>query len=186
MMRKKKKDTGEQVVDVVVDPHEGTVINLRLHVFGTVSEELRHALTPPWAEWMRAMYGIRELGSSGTSVVEGRASVSSALSAVGAHMSHHLGALSVLVGVMEELGWHVGLHANTLICTRVGLSAEAARKELEQAGLFGALIPFAELDEVGAPLLGVKGRGESPNGSENRYPARKRSRGGTCTAPGPG
>lgn len=134
--------------DVTLD-----VVTLRITLFESASTELRTYMTPPWPMWVEDLYTLHEFGSSVTNVKEGQASLSSAITALVGHMHHHLNLAALVIGSLEETGWHIGMHKDDVVCTLVGSTADKAREDLKKAGLWAPLLTLAMLGEDGLPLL---------------------------------
>ncbi len=134
-------------------------VSLTLHLYRPAGQELHEALTPPWPEWMTSIYRDQQLGSSLISVTEGRTSISAAVFALSFHLHHHLGAVSLVTGTLEEAGWHVAVVGDGIVCTRFGRTVSQVRTELASLGLLAPLVKIAQLGEDGFPLLSYSGHG---------------------------
>lgn len=133
-----------------------TVKNLavRLRMFDRPSTELQNALHPPWPDWMGARYGLEAAGDQQIDADAGVVTVSAALGALAEELRHRLDVLSFVCGAVETLGWEVTLDGDTLLA-RTHLTRDAARSQLEHAGVAGPMCKVSEIDDDGWPLMFV-------------------------------
>ena len=121
---------------------------VRLRLFGTVEEELKNALHPPWPQWMRRLYGVDPTAPS----QPGEVSISAALGAVAERLKKRVELASWVVSAMEDLGWHPELDGEHVLVSKV-IVPELALAELEEAGIAGPMSAICDLDERGRPRL---------------------------------
>jgi hypothetical protein len=126
-------------------------VAVRMHLFAMPSQEIMHALKPPWPRWMRRLYELEKL-SGAANPEEGEVSLSAAVSAVGTRLRHRLEIVSWCVAALEEIGWDVAVDGEDLVASKVTLP-ELARAELDEHGIYGPLSHVSELDEHGLPRL---------------------------------
>jgi hypothetical protein len=122
---------------------------VRLHLFGSLAEELQNALHPPWPRWMHRLY---ELEARTAQQPSGEVTVSAALSAVAERLKKRVELAAWVVSAMEEIGWHAEMDGDDLLLTKV-VAPELAHLELEQAGIAGPMTPICDLDDRGRPRL---------------------------------
>ena len=101
---------------------------LMLHVFESPSAELTHRLEG------------------------GDTTLSTAIVALRAELSHRLDLLAFVVSGLEELGWDIRLEGQDVVAT-AELSPESAREQLEDRGITGPLCVVADLDDTGWPVI---------------------------------
>ena len=101
---------------------------VRLHVFESPSAELMHRLE------------------------SGDVTLSAAIVALRAELSHRLDLLAFVVSGLEELGWGIRLEGQDIVAT-AALSPEAAREQLEDRGITGPMCVVADLDGTGWPVI---------------------------------
>jgi hypothetical protein len=121
---------------------------VRLHLFGSVEEELKSALRPPWPEWMRRLYGL-EIGAD---PAPGEVTIGTALGAVAERLKKRVELASWVVGAMEDLGWQAEMDGEHLLVSKV-VVPEQAWDELEEAGIAGPMSAVCDLDEHGRPRM---------------------------------
>ena len=121
---------------------------VRLRLFGTVDEELKNALHPPWPQWMRRLYGL-DLDASPQ---PGEVSIGAALGAVAERLKKRVELASWVVGAMEEIGWHTDMDGEHLLVSKV-IAPELALAELEEAGIAGPMSTICDLDARGRPRM---------------------------------
>lgn len=121
---------------------------MRLSLFGTVEEELKNALHPPWPEWMRRLSGPEPDASP----QPGEVTIGAALSAVAERLKKRLELASWVVGAMEEIGWRPEMGGQHVLVSKV-IAPELALVELEEAGIAGPLIAICDLDARGRPRM---------------------------------
>ena len=101
---------------------------LMLHVFESPSAELTHRLEG------------------------GDTTLSTAIVALRAELSHRLDLLAFVASGLEELGWDIRLQGQDVVAT-AALSPESAREQLEDRGITGPLCVVADLDDTGWPVI---------------------------------
>lgn len=121
---------------------------VRLRLFGTVEDELKNALHPPWPQWMRRLYGL----DPDVAPQSGEVTISAALGAVAERLKKRVDLASWVVAAMEEIGWEAELDGEHLLVTKV-IVPELAHAELEAAGIAGAMTAICDLDDRGRPRL---------------------------------
>lgn len=125
-------------------------VAVRLHMYGSPSQEVQRALHPPWPRWMRRLYELERY--AGAADPDGEVSMSAAIGAVSTRLRHRLDLLSWCVGALSEIGWEVSMDGDDVIASRVTLP-ELARAELEEHGIDGPLSKVCDLDERGLPRI---------------------------------
>lgn len=98
-----------------------------------------HVFESPSAELMHRLEG-------------GEVTLSSAIVALRAELSHRLDLLAFVVSGLEELGWDIRLEGENIMATSA-LSPEAAREQFEDRGITGPLCVVADLDDTGWPVI---------------------------------
>ena len=78
--------------------------------------------------------------------------LSSAIVALRAELSHRLDLLAFVVSGLEELGWDIRLEGQDVVAT-AALSPESAREQLEDRGITGPMCVVADLDDTGWPVI---------------------------------
>jgi hypothetical protein len=121
---------------------------VRLRLFGTVEEELKSALHPPWPQWMRRLYGL----DPDSSARPGDVTIGAALGAVAERLNKRVELASWVVGATEELGWRAEMDGEHLLISKV-ITPEGALEELDEAGIAGPMSAICDLDDRGRPRM---------------------------------
>lgn len=123
-----------------------------LHIFDTPSAELLRTLKPPWPRSLRRLYELAHMAQPEIDVESGVTTLSTAITAVRAELAHRLDLLAFVVSGLEDLGWDLQLEREDIVAT-AALTPAAAREQVEDRGLTGAMCVVADLDDTGWPWI---------------------------------
>lgn len=127
-------------------------VGLRIKMYGPPWDEIRSVVTPPFAPWLRDLYGSSAVSDPGTDLDSEEVSVAAALSAVSSALHHRLELLSWLTGALEEEGWTLTFDGDSVLATVVA-TPEGARETLDAAGLAAAVTLLCEPGDDGWPRI---------------------------------